>query len=594
MAIEAKRIIFYLTENGWHTAQRLDQFYPKAQILKFKPNDLDEIWRNSNSLIFIMASGIVVRCISRLIKDKRTDPAVVVIDDAGKFVISLLSGHIGGANKLAVEIARHLDGQAVITTASDVNNIPSLDLWAKENNLEIENWSILSHISTKFLNAGSLRVYSDKDMKLPDGFLRESKPEIADVLITNRKLDIDINEQKEDIPLYVRPKNLIIGIGCNSNTSEEEIEQAVKKTLMANKLSFMSIHSIATINHKGSEPGLTAFTEKYNFKLNTFSPDELNQVKGIPKSEIVYKSTGANAVAAPAALLASGADKLLLPKQKTGNVTIAVAELISKPEAQKGKLYIIGTGPGSPEHITPCAEKAIYESEIIVGYDKYIYQIQGLLKGKEVISTKMTQEVKRCKTALKLAASGKTVAVVCGGDPGIYAMAGLIFELLHAEEERAESENSASDTITYPFSGLEVEVIPGISALNACAARLGAPLMNDFVSISLSDRLIPWEVIEKRLEAAAMGDFVIILYNPKSMGRTKHIALARDIILKHRPPDTPIGIVMAAMRKNEQITITDLKNMLKHDIDMQTTVIIGNSQSMVYKNRMITRRGYKI
>ncbi len=185
--------------------------------------------------------------------------------------------------------------------------------------------------------------------------------------------------------------------------------------------------------------------------------------------------------------------------------------------------------------------------------------------------------MERCSKAVELAASGKKIAVVCSGDPGIYAMAGLVFEIV-----RAQTADSTP----------EIEVIPGIPALNASASRLGAPLMHDFASISLSDLLTPWEVIEKRLGAAAEADFVIVIYNPKSKGRPEHIKKARDIILKSRPADTPVGIVRAAMRDEEEITVTDLGNMLDYTIDMQSTVIIGNSQTFVWRDKMVTPRGY--
>jgi len=187
----------------------------------------------------------------------------------------------------------------------------------------------------------------------------------------------------------------------------------------------------------------------------------------------------------------------------------------------------------------------------------------------------MMQEVDRCKKTLELAESGKTVALVSGGDPGIYAMAGLIYEL-------AAERNSTA----------VIEVIPGIAAVNGCAARLGAPLMHDFAAISLSDLLTPWELIEKRLSAAAGADFVIALYNPKSKKRTEHIVRARELIMAHRSPKTPVGIVTACSRQNEQVTITDLEHLLDADINMQSTVIIGNSKTFQWKACMITPRGY--
>ncbi|MDP3112480.1 MAG: precorrin-3B C(17)-methyltransferase, partial [Thermodesulfovibrionales bacterium] len=385
------------------------------------------------------------------------------------------------------------------------------------------------------------------------------------------------------------------GIGCNSGTAADEIEDAVKGALSKNNLSFLSVQSIATIDKKGAEPGLLSFAGKYNLEINTFTPDELNSVSNVEKSEAAFKATGANAVAEPAAMLASGADKLLVRKQKIGSVTVSVAEQRAKSKEQRqGKLYIVGTGPGTIEHITPYAQSVIKESDVIVGYETYLDLIKELTRGKEVISTGMTKEIDRCQKAVELAMSGRTVSVISGGDPGIYAMAGLVFELLRAEEQKSgRAKVKTSELPSFQASGLFVEVIPGISALNACAARLGAPLMHDFAAISLSDRLTPWKLIEERLESAAKADFVIVLYNPKSLGRPEHINKAREIILKHRAPETPVGIVRAAMRENESIAVTNLRDMLNYDIDMQTTVIIGNSRTFVWDNWMITPRGYE-
>ncbi len=250
-------------------------------------------------------------------------------------------------------------------------------------------------------------------------------------------------------------------------------------------------------------------------------------------------------------------------------------------KTKKGKLFIVGTGPGGIEHITPAAIKTIRDSNIIVGYEKYISLIDELLDSKEVIATKMTKEKERCKIAIEKALNGNNVAIVSGGDPGIYAMAGLVLEMLKVEDRGQKIE-------------IDVEVVPGISALSACAARLGAPLMHDFASISLSDRLTSWKVIEKRLRLASEADLVIVLYNPKSKGRPDLIDKARDIIMSYRSAETPVGIVRSAYREDERIKVTDLKDMLDHNIGMQTTVIIGNSHSFSWKHWIITPRGYSV
>lgn len=563
-----KTAVFYITNGSFALAQKLRKLYPDADVFKFTAERVATNWKRYKNLIFIMSTGIVVRVIAHLIQDKRTDPAVIVLDEKGRFAISLLSGHLGGANDIAREIAGFLDGEAVITTASDVNNLPSIDLWARKNDLMIDDWESLPRTATKFINNGTLRIYSEIQVEMPEEFLKTDDPECADVSITNKKRTHSDSEGS----LYLRPKNLVLGIGCNSGTDTDEIEDAVRKVLGRNNLAFSAIHSVATIDKKGKEPGLVAFAQKYGFKINTFTPDELNTVEWIPKSEIVFKYTGARAVSEPAAILVSGADEFLVPKQKMGNVTVAVAEL----KSQNGKIYVVGTGPGDMKYITPKAQNAIKEADVIIGYRTYIELIPGLVAGKEVISSGMGQEIERCKKTLEMASRGKIVALISNGDPGIYAMAGPMLEILNSQN-----------------LPLEVEVIPGVSALNACAAKLGAPLMHDFASISLSDRLTPWEVIETRLEAACKADFVIVLYNPRSMGRPEHIDRARKIIIKHRKPETPVGIVKAATREGEKIVITDLENMLGYEIDMQSTVIIGNSRTFVFDNYLVTPRGYE-
>ena len=210
-----------------------------------------------------------------------------------------------------------------------------------------------------------------------------------------------------------------------------------------------------------------------------------------------------------------------------------------------------------------------------MGYRTYLELIPELIADKEILSSEMMKEVDRCGQAIDLAASGRTVSLVCGGDPGIYAMAGLVLEMLQAHGH-----------------DIAVEIVPGIAALNACAAGLGAPLMHDFAAISLSDLLTPWEMIEKRLKAAAAADFVIVIYNPKSKKRTEQIVRARDIVMAERGPDTPAGVVTAATRDDEKIQLTTLNKLLDCDIGMQSCVIIGNSQTFMWRQMMITPRGY--
>ena len=238
-----------------------------------------------------------------------------------------------------------------------------------------------------------------------------------------------------------------------------------------------------------------------------------------------------------------------------------------------GKVYVVGIGPGLYEHMTEAARCAIEKSDVIVGYSTYLDIISDLIKDKQIDSSGMKKERDRCERALEYAGQGKTVAVVSSGDPGVYGMAGLVLEL---------------------SKDIEVEIVPGVSAANAAAAALGAPLMHDYCVISLSDLLTDWELIERRLEAAGMGDFVVALYNPKSKKRIQHIEVARDILLKYKPENTPVGIVKNARRQGEEVVLTNLKDMLNHDIDMFTTVVIGNTNTYIKDQKIVTPRGYKI
>ncbi|MBC7766208.1 MAG: precorrin-3B C(17)-methyltransferase [Hyphomonadaceae bacterium] len=240
-----------------------------------------------------------------------------------------------------------------------------------------------------------------------------------------------------------------------------------------------------------------------------------------------------------------------------------------------GKIYVVGIGPGGRADMTERAFKTLQGADVIVGYKAYITLIEGYFAGKELVSSGMRQEVERCREVLAMAKSGKTVALISSGDSGIYGMAGVMLEVAQG-------------------SGIAVEIIPGVTALTAAAAILGAPIMHDFVVISLSDCLTPWELIEKRLEAAGMGDFVVCLYNPKSKTRTTYVEQAEKILLKYRTATTPVGIVLKAGREGQQAQITTLNGMAICDIDMFTVLIIGNSNTVTHEGKMITPRGYTV
>lgn len=245
----------------------------------------------------------------------------------------------------------------------------------------------------------------------------------------------------------------------------------------------------------------------------------------------------------------------------------------------KKRLTVVGLGPGSDDYLAPAAACAMADAAAVVGYTGYIKLVNpALLEGKEVLSTGMTGEVERCGRAIDLTLSGKDTVVVCSGDPGVYAMAGLVLEMLETREL---------------LDAVDFRVVPGIPAFTAAAALLGAPLMHDFASVSLSDLLTPWETIEKRLEAAASADFVIALYNPRSRKRSGHLARALEIIGRHRDPATPVGVVGRAAREGQSVAVAPLGEVDEAQVDMQTVLIVGNSSTRAVGGKMLTPRGYR-
>lgn len=257
-------------------------------------------------------------------------------------------------------------------------------------------------------------------------------------------------------------------------------------------------------------------------------------------------------------------------------------------------LYIIGTGPGSLAHMSGRAVEVIRAADCVAGYTTYIDMIADLIRDKEIISTGMMKEVERVEKAIEKALSGKSCALVSGGDPGIYAMAGLVFEvcknrgirLARAGDEKNQDAKNQDSSLLY------IEIVPGIPALAAGAALAGAPLTHDFAAVSLSDLLTSWGTIEKRLSCAAMADFVIVIYNPKSKKRDWQLRRAQEIILEHRDGATPVAVVTGAMRENQKISFITLDQLNLAEVNMQTVIFIGSSTSVQYLDFLFTPRGY--
>jgi cobalt-precorrin 5A hydrolase/precorrin-3B C17-methyltransferase len=392
--------------------------------------------------------------------------------------------------------------------------------------------------------------------------------------------------------VFWHPRVLWVGIGCERGTSQQLLQTAIDQVFEQYQLAVAAIAGVATIALKADEVGLVQLCQAHDWPMQCFEAATLRTVPVPTPSAVVAAEVGTPSVAEAAALQAAqeagwGADfpTLLVPKQiirdpaEPGAVTVAVAQAEREWTGRQGQLLLVGMGPGAMAQMTPAAHVAICHADAVIGYQLYLDLLQVPLRPGQIVEPyPITQERQRAQRAIALAQWGLTVAVVSSGDAGIYGMAGLVLEELRAQGWDGHSP--------------AVEVFPGVSALQAAAARVGAPLMHDFCAISLSDRLTPWDVITRRLEAAAQADFVTALYNPRSQGRVEQLCQAQQIFLRYRSAQTPVAIVRAAYRPEEQIELTTLDQLHKLPVDMLTTVLIGNQSTRLYHHWMITPRGY--
>lgn len=326
MRTEHKTVIYYITGNGLQVAQSVKELITYAEIVRYEKGEFENRWDSAKNIICIMAAGIVVRAVAPLLRGKRTDPAVVVLDEKGQFVISLLSGHLGGANALTREIADCIGARAVITTASDVQGKVALDLWAAKENLYVEDYEKLKRLSARILNGEKIKVWTEHILSsgdIPGEFDMVGRSDDPDIIITGRLLKSDA--------VFMRPRNLFIGIGCNRGTTKEEIRDLVHQTLKREKLAVHSIARIASIDLKADEQGLLDFASDEGLDIDFFSKDDLNGAvlrHNLPASDAVMSATGAAAVAEPAATLSAckrfNNSTMVIPKEKRGNVTLAI------------------------------------------------------------------------------------------------------------------------------------------------------------------------------------------------------------------------------------------------------------------------------
>ena len=538
-----------------------------------------ERFADSDALVFIGATGIAVRAIAPHVRDKFSDPAVVSVDEAGQFAVPLLSGHVGGANDLAREVAAAIGARAVVSTATDVNGLFAVDEWARKQGLALVERQIAKEVSACLLDGGTVGFASGIAVEgaLPSGV--EEGP---------HELGIKVGLDTADCPfartLHLVPRVVTVGVGCKRGTDAAALEAFVRGALANARISPAAVARVASIDVKRDEEAVLALARALGCDSVFYSAEQLAAVEGtFASSDFVKAAVGVDNVCERAAV--AGGARLIGGKEAHEGMTVALGQDEASVRfdgdadgaaqtADDRVLLVVGIGPGGGSDLTRRAYEALESCDVIVGYTVYTDLLEKEFPGKEMLTTPMRREVERCKIALERAQAGERVAMVCSGDPGVYGMAGLCYEL--AGE--------------YP--SVDIEVIPGISAAFGGAAVLGAPLMHDFAVISLSDLMTPWEKIAKRLELAAEADFVICLYNPSSKKRADYLQRACDILLRHKPASTVCGTVRNIGREGEESHVLTLGELRNTAVDMFTTVYIGNEQTMQLGGSMVTPRGY--
>ena len=558
---------------------------PQSLVVGPASEVLSRNWQPNGVLLIVGAIGAVTRLIAPLLIGKDKDPAVIVLDAHGKNVVPLLGVHQAGAEQLAMELAAELGGHAVLTGDANSQNRLALDSfgkgWGWRRSGSRDNWNQLMLTQAQ---GGKLLL-----LQHSGATFWQTTAAAQDVFDANadqaRPAQLTIGPQSS-MSCSWHPASLWIGIGCERDTSLSLLERAVAAALAEAGLAPEAVAGLASIDRKADETALLALAQAKDWPVRFFNADALAEVDVPTPSAVVAKAMGTSSVAEAAALLAaSNKSTLLLTKQihhaqnaEHGATTIAISEANQPFAPQRGELHLIGSGPGDLAFLTHDARAALARSAIWVGYDLYLNLLEPLRRPDQArLDGQLTRERDRCLKALELAQQGARVALISSGDSGIYGMAGLALELWLKEPSSERP---------------EFQVHPGLSALQLAAAKVGAPLMHDFCSVSLSDRLTPWSKIETRLKSAASGDFVVALYNPRSQERDWQLTRAIELLLEHRAPSTPVVVARQLGRAQEDIQLHTLQTLPVKEVDMLTIVLIGNSSSRLQDNHVVTPRGY--
>ncbi|MGV9907452.1 precorrin-3B C(17)-methyltransferase [Streptomyces sp. NPDC003388] len=511
-------------------------------------------------LVCFLATGAAVRLLAPLLGDKAADPGVVCVDEGGRFAVSLLGGHGGGANELAREVGGLLGAEPVVTTATDAVGLPGLDT------LGLPYEGAVAAVSRALLDGEPVALAAEVPWPLP------ALPFSPEGAYTVRLTDRAVAPGEREVLL--RPPSLVVGVGASRGAPADEVLALVGEALREAGLSPRSVAELATVDAKSEEPGVVAAAERLGVPLVTYPAAELADVAVPNPSGAPLAAVGTPSVAEAAALARGG--ELLVPKRKSvradGRPAMATCAVARRPG--RGRLAVVGLGPGARDLLTPRATEELRRASVLVGLDQYVDQIRDLLRpGTRVLESGLGAEEERARTAVEEARRGHAVALIGSGDAGVYAM--------------------ASPALAEASDDIDVVGVPGVTAALAAGAILGAPLGHDHVSISLSDLHTPWEVIERRVRAAAEADIVVTFYNPRSRGRDWQLPKALAILAGHRDPATPVGVVRNASRPDESSRLTTLGGLDPATVDMMTVVTVGNTATRSIAGRMVTPRGYR-
>lgn len=540
------------------------------------------LFEEGRAIVALMAAGALIRIVAPLLADKHAEPPVVAVSEDGASVVPLVGGH-HGANELARQVAAVTGGHAAVTTAGDTRFGIALD--QPPAGWRLVNPRNAKAVMAELLAGASAQLIGDAPWISESGLLLDDNG-------TVRLIASETAQRCGPLDLHFAPQAVTLGIGCERGADPAEADALCDKVLGEAGLVPEAVAGVFSIDLKADETAVHAVAAHLGASARFFDAARLEAEapRLANPSEIVFAEVGCHGVAEGAALAAAGAESTLtVPKTKSARVTMALARaprpLIDLPGRARGRLFVVGIGPGSDGWRSPEVSRMIGAASDLVGYSLYLDLLGPLARGKTRHDYDLGAEEARVRHAMELAGTGRDVALVCSGDAGIYAMATLVFELL----DKGDLPDAAQR--------IAIEVSPGISALQAAAARAGAPLGHDFCTISLSDLLTPWPMIETRVQAAAEGDFVIAFYNPVSKKRRTQLAAARDILLRHRPAVTPVILATNLGREGETVRIVELGALDVDDVDMLTVVVVGSSQSRVVETGegrqfAYTPRGY--